>query len=243
MKGLLPLLLAFVLSACGTDTYTIAAHGKLDGGTISLTNVTGKIEAFPPASGEPKDEYTVSAASKRALMQTKMSLDANSKTLALCPIACPPPPDAPSVSYLVRIPQGVHAEFTLATGDIDVSDVNAPVDARATNGDIKIQIPSYANASTRTGNVSVTFGDANWPGTLHFSTQRGDVVLYVPALAHARVDLHTDHGTIFTDFDLRGTSLGTAEKIVGDIGGGGNRTLEVRVGSGNIRVLKLVPQM
>ncbi len=87
------------------------------------------------------------------------------------------------------------------------------------------------------------FGDAQWPGTLHFSAERGDVEVWVPATADANVDLHTDHGTIFTDFNLRGSASGNVETIVGAIGRGGSRKIDVRVTNGSIRMLKLTPQM
>ncbi|MFN2528764.1 MAG: hypothetical protein ABR584_08600 [Candidatus Baltobacteraceae bacterium] len=161
----------------------------------------------------------------------------------VCPIACPPPGNAPRADVLVRVPNGVRAELKARNGDIHVSDVVGPVDAVDEQGDIKIQIPSYANARTKTGNVSVLFGDVNWPGDLHFAAGHGDVEVYVPATADARVDLRTEHGIIFTDFDLHGKSHGDRESIVGRIGKGGSHAVIVRVGFGNIRLLRLVPQM
>ncbi len=236
-------LLLLLASGCAADRSAFTHTGVLNTGTLVLTNESGKIEAFPPAAGEPKNRYTISVTSADRAFRTVELFSAFSKTLQVCPGSCPPRKDTPAADYLIRVPAGVHARLTMANGDIDVSDVNAPVDAEVGTGDIKIQIPSYANARAGNGNVAVTFGDANWPGTLHFSTGRGDVELYVPAVANAHVDLHTDRGTVFTDFDLRGTSRGMAETIVGNIGSGGDRSVVVRVANGNVRLLKLVPQM
>ncbi|GAC1358210.1 MAG: hypothetical protein NVSMB31_18640 [Vulcanimicrobiaceae bacterium] len=246
------------LAGCGTDKGAIVQQGTSNAATVAVINTTGKIEAYPPAASEPKNQYTFSATPQDGpAIKTYTGFDIASKTLTACPVVdansshssvtlkpflCPPAPHG-RVDYLVRIPKEAHAFLATATGDIHVSDVDGPVDASAINGDIKIQIPSYANARTINGNVSVTFGDVNWPGTLHFSSDRGDVEVYVPAVANAHVDLHTDHGTVYTDFDLHGTAQGTAETIVGNIGSGGNRSVVVRVKNGSVRLLKLVPQM
>ncbi|GAC1394092.1 MAG: hypothetical protein NVSMB31_14160 [Vulcanimicrobiaceae bacterium] len=242
MKFWIALLLLVGTACCGAKP-VISAEGTLDSGTLELRSGGGKIEAFPPEAGQPANRYLVTQSSSGAPPAAATVFNRQSRTVAICPLSCPPPADAPAVTYVVRVPKDVRASFYLESGDIDVSDVSGPVDAVDGRGDIKIQIPSYANAKTSYGNVSVTFGDANWPGALHFSTRRGDVELYVPALANARVDLHTDRGTIFTDFDLRGSANGVAESITGKIGGGGDRSVIVRVHDGNIRVLKLVPQM
>ena len=235
--------LIVALAGCASAKNDVISTGVLQTGTLSLTNVRGNIEAFPPVANGPKDHYSISQTSNDASLHTLLRFDRAQKLLSICPQTCPPPANAARVDYLVRVPNDVHAQLTVANGDIDVSDVGGPVDAASTNGNIKIQIPAFANASTVNGNIAVTFGDANWPGALHFSTQHGDVELYVPAIANARVDMHTDAGTVYTDFDLRGTSQGTAETIAGKIGSGGDRSIVVRVRTGNVRLLKLVPQM
>lgn len=248
--GLL-LLAALTLGGCGTDKGAVTQQGVLSRGTMALINTQGKIEAYPPANNEPKDQYTIVATAASGDAPTVVQYDAESRTLTACPgtraklpLQCMPAPAGTRIDYLVRVPKDVRAYLATTNGDIHVSDVGGAVDARTVNGDIKIQVPSYANAQTVNGNVSVTFGDVNWPGTLHFSSTKGDVEVYVPAIANAHVDLHTDHGTVYTDFDLHGSSQGDAETIVGNIGTpGANRGVQVRVINGSIRLLKLVPQM
>lgn len=233
----LPLLLAFsvLFAGCSGDRAVVRKQGTLAGGSIAVTAPAGKIEAYPPAANEPKNRYTVEVyprGSGAPILNELTSASGPSFTTA-----------GSAADVLVRIPPGVRAVLRAQRGDIHVSDVNAPVDAVAVDGSIKIQIPSYADAATQRGDISVTFGDASWPGTLRFSSGAGDVEVWVPAIANATVDLHTDRGTIFTDFNLRGTASGQAETITGIIGSGGRRTLEVRAKNGNVRLLKLVPQM
>lgn len=243
MTRIASLLLLCALIECATDKNAVTQTGELDSGTIRATIASGKIEAYPTAAGDPKNRYVISITASNARVGASIHRDAASRTVTVCPALCPPPSTGPPVDLLVRVPHNVHSALRAGTGDIHVSDVSGPVDASAINGDVKIQIPSYANASTQTGNVSVLFGDVNWPGNLRFSSGRGDVEVYVPATANARVDLRTDRGTIFTDFDLHGHARGQTESIVGKIGLGGAHSITVRVGVGNVRLLRLVPQM
>ena len=222
------LTLILLLASCSTGANTVTQTGTLDTGTLRVSATAGKIEAYPPAAGDPKNRYTISSQSATPAV---VSHSPGQVTLI------------GSSELLIRVPDGVRAQLQINKGDIHVTDVRGPVDAKDAQGDIKIQIPSYANASTVRGNISVLFGDANWPGDLHFSAMQGDVELWVPATANARVDLQTDHGIIFTDFDLHGKAHGDVETIVGKIGTGGPRGIIVRVKTGNIRLLRLVPQM
>lgn len=232
---LLGLLLVLPCVGCSGDRAAIRKQGTLTGGSISVSAAAGKIEAYPPAANEPKDRYTLEVY-RRGNGAPILNVLTSASTHTFATAGAP-------ADVLVRIPQGVRAVLRAQRGDIHVSDVNAPVEATALAGDIKIQIPSYADARTQRGNISATLGDANWPGTLRFSSDAGDVEVWVPAIADATVDLHTDRGTIFTDFNLRGTASGQAETITGTIGSGGRRTLVVRTKNGNVRLMKLVPQM
>ena len=216
---------------------------------MNVLDERGTIYAYAPAFGDPSNKYTVQQSS--AVKNAAIRLKATRSELTVCPApleargataSCIADHVAP-VDYTIRVPKQAHASFFTANGEIHVTDVAGPVDARVRTGNIKIQIPSYANAATEDGNITVLFGDAQWPGTLHFSSEHGDVEVWVPATADAEVALHTDHGTIFTDFNLRGTSKGNAETIVGSIGRGGSRKVDIHVTNGSIRMLKLTPQM
>jgi len=235
---------------------------------MTVANLRGNVDAYAPAVGEPADTFTVTEMAKDPdAVQTAILV--NDTKLTLCNRArvhdrwrdqvlpfflkalatekatatlCARPTLTP-VDYIVRVPRQARAEISTVSGSVHVTDVSGPVDVRVRNGDIKLQIPSYGDASTQNGSIVAIFGDAHWPGTLHFSTERGDVEVWVPATADASVDLHTDRGTIFTDFELRGSSNQAGETIVGSIGKGGQRRVNVRVTNGSIRLLKLTPQM
>jgi len=107
---------------------------------------------------------------------------------------------------------------------------------------VQIITPSYAQARVGNGGLSVTMGAGDWPGTLHFSTQRGDIEVWVNENVPFHVHLHTANGSLFTDFALRGTSSGTSETIDGDVNGGGPRGIDIESNAGVIRLLRLHPE-
>ena len=103
-------------------------------------------------------------------------------------------------------------------------------------------LPGYAQAAVGQGNLIGHDGCERLARTLHFSTQHGDVELWISANAAFSVHLHTDDGTLFTDFGLRGRSNGRSETIDGSVNGGGARRIDVETSAGGIRLLRLQPQ-
>jgi DUF4097 and DUF4098 domain-containing protein YvlB len=149
---------------------------------------------------------------------------------------------APLASLLVRVPDGVDLIVKSRDGDVTVVDITGNASIEAVHGDVTAMLPGYAQAAVGQGNLSVTMGSTTWPGTLHFSSGHGDVTVYIGAKASFHAHLHTEDGVLFTDFGLRGTSVGRAETIDGDVNGGGGHGIDVNASSGDIRLLRLQPQ-
>ncbi len=203
------------------------------GGTIVVRNLKGDVNAYAPARNQPSDEYTVDVygdAAKRALIRVR-------------PLLVTARASAPGVRFLIRAPKGGSLDLSTGTGSINVADFEGVVNAHTDRGDVKMLIPQYGSASVGTGNVSVIFASTDWPGTLHFSVRDGNVELYVNEHAKAHVRMHTDKGTIYSDFPLKGTSVGWNETIDSTINGGGPRSIDVEVRSGSIRMMQLKPQI
>lgn len=235
MKNRALLLLTLALAACGNPTPSLHATGTIaTGGAIVLRNAVGSIEAYAPEVGQAANTYTVDFYGP-AEQQPKVTKSGAAVTVQ-------PSGFSPSNRYLLRAPKNTTLTISTQNGSINVEDVDAVVNAESTNGAINIMSLQYANAHAGNGNVQATFGSTDWTGTLHFGANRGDVTLYVPATANAQVRLHTAHGSIFTDFPLRGTSKGLSETIVGKLNGGSSRAIDVEVGEGVIRLLQLKPQ-
>lgn len=205
------------------------------GGTIVVNNIQGDISAYAPERAQPKDDYTVEAyaasASPAPAIVSKTGLLVTARSLV------------PGVRYLVRGPKGGAMTLDTQRGSIMVADFEGVVNAHVGRGGIKMLIPEYGSATIGTGNISVIFAGTDWPGTLRFSAQNGNVELYVNENAKARVRLHTGNGTIYSDFPLKGTSKGNAETISSVINGGGPRSIDVEVKTGSIRLMQLKPQI
>jgi hypothetical protein len=233
------LLLTFV--GCGTSssnlTSTIGALAP--GSTLTVLNARAAINVYKPAIGEPPNRYTIAT-----LVQGQA-------------IGVPPPsirragrgvvvtvgdPGVTDFGVLVRVPDRVNLVINSKNGNVNVTDVSGSVDVNAGVGNVKIMVPGYAQASAVTGNVDVTIGVSSWPGTLRFSAGTGDVNVYVPEIAKFHVHMHTDNGTLFTDFGLRGTANGSSETIDEDVNGGSSFGIDIESHAGTVRLLRLAPQ-
>lgn len=237
MKFVRLLFLAVALAACSSRAPYSTTVGELGPNrTMTITAASAPIEIYRPASGEPAQRYTVSA--------TVLSS------------ASPPPPPAihtagngivvsamnPLDRLLVRVPDGANVVVDNAAGDVGVTGITGNADVTTKRGDVRIMISGYAQAATGGGHLSVTFGAAQWPGVLHFADADGDVEIYVVETAKFHVHLRTGNGTLFSDFGLRGSAAGTAETIDASVNGGGPQGIDVEVGRGTIRLLRLAPQ-
>ena len=230
------LLLAAGLAACSSEpppyysfTQDLAPKSSLK------IRTTGSIEAFKPAIGQASTLLTLQPSGPQgvAVPGAMLARDGNAYTY--------------DVSYaralLARVPDGVSLDVASTNGDVDVTDITGSTVAYGANGTVRVMVPGYAQASAGTGNVTVYMGATSWPGTLKFSSQHGDVEVWINATAHFNVRMHADRGTVFTDFGLTGTSKGESETIVGTVGGKSSQGIDIEVEDGSVRLLQLKPQV
>lgn len=226
--------LALVGCYAKTSPYSTAVGILKPTSTMTVVVENASVNVYKPAVGEAPDRYTVQATATGA----------------------PPPPPTihaagngivvqannPLYGLLVRLPDRVNLVVDSKNGNVSVIDVSGNVIVHARNGRVKVMVPGYAEASTQTGNVEVTVGAMTWPGTLKFTTDEGDVTVYVPEVAKFHAHLHTDNGTLFTDFNLTGTSVGANETIDAPVNGGGSMGIDIETKHGTARLLRLAPQ-
>ncbi len=235
MKPLSLLLLLALLSACAAQSPTVTRSGFLQpGATIAVRNISGDINAFAPARGQMSNQYTISTYEPPGIPHTGISVR---------PLLVLAQARAPGVRFLVRGPASTAMDLSTQQGNLNIADFEGIVNVHTGRGDIKMLIPLYGNASVGTGNMSIIFASTDWPGTLHFNAGTGNIELYVNEHAKAHVRMHTGNGTVFSDFNLRGTSQGTSETIDAVINGGGPRSIDVEVHTGSIRLMQLKPQV
>lgn len=225
------------MAACSASPPYVTTVGVLrPGTTLRVEAADTTVNAYAPATGQPPNLFTVAATA--------------------LPHGTPPPPPlirptrdgvaviapSPLAAVLVRVPERSDFEVLSRRGDVNVTDIGGNARVVAHDGNVTVMLPGYAQVSAGTGSVNVTMGATQWPGTLHFVAHRGDITLWINPKAACAVHLHTDDGTLFSDFGLRGTSNGPAETIDGVLGGGSLQRIDVETGSGAIRLLRLQPQ-
>lgn len=205
------------------------------GSTMTVHLAGGTLNAYHPASGEPRNRFTIAATARKGAS----------------------PPAAPQLrghgggvmvaagnlgELLVRVPDGVSLDVDVRDGDVHVTDITGNARIAAGKGNVDVMLPGYTQAQTGSGYVSVRMGATDWPGTLRFRSGRGDVEVWIRDSASFHAHLHTDNGVIFTDFSLRGTSRGRSETIDGDVNGGGPHGVDLETSAGAIRLMQLHPQ-
>jgi hypothetical protein len=203
--------------------------------TVRVDNAP--VNAYQPAAGEPRTRWTVSATALRGTTPPVPSIrPAHGGILVLAP--------GQLASLLLRVPDDVALAVQSRQGDVNATGVGGPVNVTLGRGNVDLFLPrSYAQARVLgDGSVQIAMGATQWPGTLRISTQRGDVKLSVQEAAAFTVHLHTDDGTLFTDFNLRGSAQGASETIDGAVNGGSAQRIEIQTGKGSIRLLRLQAQ-
>jgi hypothetical protein len=202
---------------------------------LSVKLLSGTLDAYHPAGGEPRNRFTVTATARKngpqpaapTLRPWRSGINVSAGNLG---------------ELLVRVPDGVNLSAENGDGNVHVTDITGNAEVSAGKGDVVIMLPGYAQAHAGTGNVSVRMGSEDWPGVLHFSSGRGDVEVWIRDKASFHAHLYTGNGTIFTDFNLRGTANGTSETVDGDVNGGGTHGIDIETKAGEIRLLQLHPQ-
>jgi hypothetical protein len=234
---LLPLLPLLASIGCSSPQPYVNTIGVLlPGSTMTVHVADAPLSAYAPAVGQPRNVFTISAtAMPKGTQPPAPQLRAERSGIV---VAAP----NPLAALLVRVPQKVDLVIDSHRGDVTVTDISGNARVKAARGNVTLMVPGYAQASTLQGNLKVTMGATDWPGTLSFSSQHGDVEVWISTKASFTVHLHTDSGTLFTDFGLQGSSSGTSETIDGSVNGGGPQHIDVETKSGAIRLLRLQPQ-
>jgi hypothetical protein len=232
-------LFAFVTACSGASDapYATSVGSLQPGATITVKATKADVNVYKPKIGEPSDRFTVAAT---ALARATPPPAPSSRPAGNGVVVTAP---NPLRTLLVRAPDKVNVVVDDADGNVSVTDISGNADVRTAAGNVTIMVSGYAQAHSDTGSVSVTMGATEWPGTLALSTGQGDLVVFINENARFRVRMHTDDGTLFSDFPgLTGKAAGKAETIDAAVNGGSSRTLDLRAVKGAVRLLRLTPQ-
>lgn len=143
------------------------------------------------------------------------------------------------IDLLIQVPNACSMKLsTVNEGDIEVENVSGDLEINNTNGSITLkQIAGSAVAQTLNGEVHVVFTRVNADKAMSFSSMNGDIDVTFPAALKASLQLKSEQGDIFTDFDMqldktatrvdknekgKGKFRVTVEKVMrGTVNGGG----------------------
>lgn len=233
---LLLLPLAACVACSSPAPYTTTVGILRPGSSLALRVGSASVNAYQPAAGQRRDLFTIAATA------FPKGTPPPAPRLAVTPLGVVVRAPADFASLLVRVPDGVNLVVQSQRGNVNVTDITGNARIVAQHGDVDVKLPGYAQAAVGDGSLSVLMGATQWPGTLRFSTRRGDAEISISGKAAFGVHLHTDDGVLFTDFGLRGVSSGKAETIDGVVNGGAAQRIDVEAIAGDIRLLRLQPQ-
>ncbi|MBV8067998.1 MAG: hypothetical protein JO113_08465 [Candidatus Eremiobacteraeota bacterium] len=236
MKRVLLLLLAASVACSSPSPYVTTVGVLRPGRTMAVEIESGTLNAYQPAVGQPRDLFTVSATAASGATPPP------APRLRRAPLGIVVRAGGKLDSLLVRVPDGVNLVVQSQRGDVNVTDISGNARVLARDGNVNLKVPGYAQAAVGHGNLSVMMGATLWPGTLRFSTQHGDVEVWIESRVAFGAHLHAENGAIFTDFGLRGISKGAAETIDGSVNGGTAQRVDIETLDGAIRLLRLQPQ-
>ncbi len=161
-----------------------------------------------------------------------------------------------AVDLIIHVPAATSVELnSVQGGDITVEGVTGEIEAGTTTGSITLKgVAGAAVANALAGGITVTFARLAPDKSMSFTTLSGDIDLTLPADARARLNMKSQMGEIFSDFDMTTETVTTGPQtekaakagkfrvkieraIVGTINGGGPE-MQFKTFTGNIYIRK-----
>jgi len=161
-----------------------------------------------------------------------------------------------AVRFDVEVPRRANLVLrTVNGGDILVENVEGELDVHNTNGGITLtSVAGSVVAVTTNGSVKATLTQVTAQKEMAFSSMNGSVDVTLPPSTKANLRLRSDHGDVYTDFDVqlqpqaaptvqentRGDGhyrINRSRSVIGTINGGGPE-VELRTFNSNVYVRK-----
>jgi hypothetical protein len=108
------------------------------------------------------------------------------------------------INLSIQVPANFNLNLKgLNDGEIRVENVNGEMDVNYLNGDVTlVNVSGSAVVSSQNGDVKVSFDNIKADTPMAFSSFNGDVDVTFPAGLKATLKMRSDHGELFTDFDM-----------------------------------------
>ena len=161
------------------------------------------------------------------------------------------------IHYYVQVPNETDLTLQTANGQVRAHGVTGKLDARTTNGDMRVEdmngiinlattngeismagVTNKAFAQTTNGSVVAEIRRISPTGYVELKTTNGNVETYLPKDIRATVDAVTTNGHVSIAFPVEREGLMTSKTVRGTIQGGGVK-LSLGTTNGNVEVRKL----
>lgn len=109
------------------------------------------------------------------------------------------------VSITVQTPRDTSLVLkTVNGGQVLVESINGDIEAHNTNGAVTLtNVSGTVVAHSLNGTVKATLDQVTAGKPMSFSTLNGDIDVTLPADTKANLRMKTDHGEVYTDFDVK----------------------------------------
>jgi len=119
----------------------------------------------------------------------------------------------------IKIPKRTTLDLKTMNGSISVEGISAEMAIDALNGKITVQDASGpVVAHSMNGRITASLTQVSAAKASSFSSMNGDIEVTLPADLKARLKMKTDHGEIYTDFDVKVDSSTTTPAPAADDG-------------------------
>jgi hypothetical protein len=219
--------------------------------TVRGTNRKDVLVTARPDADRPNRRADPDANGMRRLPQTagfRITEDANRIKMSS---------DSPnrSMSFEIEAPARTNLKLSAVNGgEIVVEGIDGDLDVSNVNGGITLNgVAGAVNAGTTNGNVRATMTRVTAARDMSFTSLNGTVDVTLPPATKANLRLRSDHGDVYSDFDVQlGASAPVVQEsrgdngrfrisrnrsIVGAINGGGPE-FELRTFNSNVYIRK-----
>lgn len=120
----------------------------------------------------------------------------------------------------VFVPQNTSVKLsTVNDGDIEVEGINGEIEVNNVNGSVTLKdVSGWAVAHALNGDLVVTFRQVTPDKSMSFSSLNGRIDVTLPPQTKATLNLKSDQGEIFTDFDIAMENTATRIEEEGKVG-------------------------
>ena len=109
------------------------------------------------------------------------------------------------VDLTVQVPRGTSLQLrSVNSREIIVDNVDGDIEANATNGRVTLNnVSGSVVAHSLNGGITASLNQVRGDKPMSFSTLNGNIDVTLPADVKARMKFKSDHGEVFTDFDVK----------------------------------------